>query len=77
MLAARQEIRPGTATSATLGSLWGAWFGLGSSILLDLEEDPAWTNMMIMGNGGLVGGAIAEAGGDSADHVPASSALEG
>ena len=58
-LAARQEITPGTATSATLGSLWGAWFGLASSILLDYTEDPIWVVMMATGNAGLVGGALA------------------
>lgn len=59
ILAARREIRPGTSTSATLGSLWGAWFGLGSSILFDLDEDPAWTAVMLTGNAGLAGGALA------------------
>ena len=58
MLAARQEIRPGTATSATLGSLWGSWFGLATSILADLEDDPTWATVMPTGNAGLVGGAL-------------------
>ena len=58
MLAARQEIRPGTATSATLGSLWGSWFGLATSILADLENDPTWATLMLTGNAGLVGGAL-------------------
>ena len=59
MLAARQEIRPGTATSAMLGSLWGSWFGLASSILADLDEDPTWATIMVTGNAGLVAGALA------------------
>ncbi len=59
MLAARQEISPGTATSANLGSLWGVWFGAASSILFDLDEDPTWATMMLTGNAGLVGGALA------------------
>ncbi len=59
MLAARREIRPGTATSATLGSLWGSWFGLAASVLTDLDEEATWTTMMIGGNAGLVGGALA------------------
>ena len=59
MLAARQEITPGTATSATLGSLWGSWFGLATSILADLDDDPTWATMMLTGNAGLVAGALA------------------
>lgn len=59
MLAARQEITPGTATSATLGSLWGSWFGVASSILLDFDEDPTWAATMIAGDMGLVAGALA------------------
>ena len=58
-LAARREIAPGTATSATLGTLWGAWFGLGSSILFDLDEDPTWATVMLAGDAGLVAGALA------------------
>ncbi|MDE0393376.1 MAG: hypothetical protein OYK82_01230 [Gammaproteobacteria bacterium] len=59
MLAARREITPGTATSATLGSLWGSWFGLASSTLLDYTDDQVWVAMMVTGNAGLVGGALA------------------
>lgn len=59
ILAARRDITPGTATSATLGSLWGSWFGLASSILLDYTDDPIWVVMMATGNAGLVGGALA------------------
>ena len=50
---------PGTATSATLGSLWGSWFGLATSTLLDYTDDPIWLVMMATGNAGLVGGALA------------------
>ena len=59
MLAAREEIRPGTATAANLGSLWGAWLGLASSILLDLEENPTYATVAVTGNAGLVAGAFA------------------
>ena len=59
ILAARRDILPGTATSATLGSLWGSWFGLASSVLLDYTDDPVWVVMMATGNAGLVGGALA------------------
>ena len=58
-LAARREIMPGTSTSAMLGSMWGAWIGFASSILADLDEDPAWATTMLAGNAGLVGGAVA------------------
>lgn len=58
-LAARRDITPGTATSAMLGSLWGSWFGLASSILADLSEDEAWGTVMVTGSAGLVGGALA------------------
>ena len=59
VLAARREIRPGTATSAMLGSLWGSWFGFAGSYLLDFEEDPTWGTVMVTGNAGLVAGALA------------------
>lgn len=58
-VAARREITPGTATSATAGSLWGTWFGVASSVLLDLDEDPTLATMMIAGNAGLAAGALA------------------
>ena len=59
VLAARREITPGTSTSAMLGSLWGAWFGLASAILIDMDENTAWTTVMLTGNAGLAGGALA------------------
>lgn len=59
LAAARREITPGTATSASLGSLWGAWFGLASSLLMDFEGDETWVTMMLAGNAGLIGGALA------------------
>ena len=39
LLAARREVTPGTSTSAMLGSLWGAWFGLASASLMDVDEN--------------------------------------
>lgn len=59
LLAARREVTPGTSTSAMLGSLWGAWFGLASASLMDVDENTVWATMMAAGNAGLVGGAIA------------------
>ena len=59
LLAARRQITPGTSTSAMLGSLWGAWFGLASASLTDADDNAVWATMMLAGNAGLAGGAIA------------------
>ena len=59
VLASRRDITPGTSTSAMLGSLWGAWFGIASSNLLDLDDDTAWGTIMMAGNAGLAAGALA------------------
>ena len=59
VLASRREISPGTATSAMLGSLWGAWFGFAGAYLLDFDEDPTWGAVIVTGNAGLVAGALA------------------
>lgn len=58
-IAARRPITPGTGTSAMLGSLWGTWFGAASSVLMDIEGDGILATMMLAGNAGLIGGAIA------------------
>ncbi len=57
-LAARREIRSGTATAANLGSLWGAWLGFAGSFLLEADEEARWASAMGVGNAGLVGGAL-------------------
>ena len=57
-LASRRDIRPGTSTSAMLGSLWGAWFGVASSMLLDLDHTTAWGTTAMAGNAGLAAGAL-------------------
>lgn len=54
---ARQDVSPGTATSATFGSLWGMWFGLAGSILAELEDEAVWTTIALTGNAGLALGA--------------------
>ena len=59
LLAAQREITPGTSTSAMLGSLWGAWFGLASATLLDADDNTIWATMVVTGNAGLAAGAIA------------------
>ena len=59
MLAARREITPGTAASAQMGSMWGWWLGLATARLMDLEDNRKMATMMVAGNAGLVGGALA------------------
>ena len=57
---ARREITPGAATSGMLGSLWGMWFGFSTAWLVDIEEeDGLMAAAMLVGNAGLVAGALA------------------
>ena len=56
---ARREITPGASTSAMLGSLWGTWFGFSTAYLMDVEGDGLTAAAMIVGNAGLVAGALA------------------
>ena len=59
ILAARSDISYRTATSAMMGSVWGNWFGVASWKLLG--EDRDWSRaatLVLVGNAGLVGGAI-------------------
>ncbi|MCE2397841.1 MAG: hypothetical protein J4F34_02175 [Gemmatimonadetes bacterium] len=59
LVAAQQDISPGTATSATLGSLWGTWFGVAGSIMADLDEEvEVFTVIALTGNAGLAAGAV-------------------
>jgi len=58
-LIARREIPAGTGTSAMLGSLWGLWYGVASSVLADLEFQGTGAAMMLAGNAGLIAGAVA------------------
>ena len=57
-LIARREIPAGTGTSAMLGSLWGLWYGVASSVLVELEFQGTGAAMMLAGNAGLIGGAV-------------------
>ncbi len=57
--AAGREIRPGTATSATLGTLWGAWFGVATGTLMDLGENDMWATVAVAGDLGLLAGTLA------------------
>ena len=56
---ARREITPGAATSAMLGSLWGTWFGYSTAFLMNVEGDGLTASAMLVGNAGLVAGALA------------------
>ena len=54
-LARRHAITPGQATSASLGSLWGTWFGFAGSVLADAEGDAVIGWSLVGGNLGLLG----------------------
>jgi hypothetical protein len=53
-----QTITDGVATSVSLGSLWGSWFGLSLGVIADLENDDLLAAVLLGGNGGLVGSAV-------------------
>ena len=54
-----RDTSEGTASATYLGSLWGTWFGLGGAIALDLDDDAMWASTLLMGNAGLLAGALA------------------
>lgn len=58
-LLSRGDVSEGTAASTYLGSLWGTWFGLGGATALDLDEEAMWVSTLLVGNAGLVAGALA------------------
>ncbi len=58
-LLSRRPISRGVASTATYGALWGTWFGVASSILLDFdEEDGMLTGALIGGDAGLLTTAL-------------------
>lgn len=57
LLARNHEIDPGDATTASLGSLWGTWYGFGLAVLADVEDDGLLTASLLGGNAGLIAGA--------------------
>ena len=57
-LLARGEITEGTAASTYLGSLWGAWVGLAGANVLDLDDEATLTSTLLVGNAGLLAGAL-------------------
>ncbi len=54
-----RETSEGTAAATYLGSLWGTWFGLGGAVALDLDDDAMWASTLLVGNAGLIAGALA------------------
>ncbi|WP_423926031.1 tetratricopeptide repeat protein [Candidatus Palauibacter sp.] len=58
-LLSRGEVTEGTAASTYLGSLWGTWFGLAGAGVLDLDDTAVWTSTLLVGNAGLLAGALA------------------
>ena len=58
-LLARRPITRGVASTANYGALWGTWFGVASSILMDFDEgDQPLTGALIGGNVGLLTTAL-------------------
>ena len=54
-----RETSEGTAAATYLGSLWGTWFGLGGATALDMNDEAMWVSTLLLGNAGLVAGALA------------------
>jgi hypothetical protein len=53
-----RTITDGVATSATLGSLWGSWFGFSLGIIGGQTADDLLASSLLAGNAGLVTGAV-------------------
>ena len=58
-LLSRREVTEGTAASTYLGSLWGTWIGLAGATALDLDDTAMWASTLLVGNAGLLAGALA------------------
>jgi hypothetical protein len=56
---ARRPITPGTAAAASLGALWGSWFGFAGSYIAGLEDDDLLAATLLAGNATVVAGAVA------------------
>ncbi len=54
-----RQISDGVATSASTGSLWGAWIGGAGSHVLGQTGNAVWYSAVLTGNAGLVAGAWA------------------
>lgn len=53
-----RTITDGVATSATLGSLWGTWFGFSLGFIGDLRDDDLIASSLLVGNAGLFASAL-------------------
>jgi hypothetical protein len=53
-----RDISPGTASVVNYGSLWGTWFGLGTGVLMDLEDDDLLAATLVGGNAALLATAL-------------------
>ena len=51
---ARKPISRGVATTASLGSLWGTWFGVAGGVVAGLEDDGLLASTVIVGDVGLL-----------------------
>lgn len=57
-LLSRKPISSGVATTVNLGSLWGTWFGLATSVIADMEDDALLSGTLLGGNIGLLATAV-------------------
>ena len=57
LLLARRDVTEGVAETASLGSLWGMWFGTAAGALFDLDHVDRMAAALITGNVGLIAGA--------------------
>lgn len=57
-LLSNRPVPDGVATSVSLGSMWGSWFGLATGILTDLEGDDLLAATLLGGNGAVLGAAL-------------------
>ena len=58
-LLSRKPISRGVATTVNFGALWGTWFGVAASILMDFDEgDQPLAGALIGGNAGLAATAL-------------------
>ena len=64
-----RDVTEGTAAATYLGSLWGTWFGVAGATVLDLDDEAAmWASTLLVGNAGLIAGALAGSRFDLSSH---------